>query len=437
MKIILHKKQGIVFRSTSRFRVVAAGRRFGKTVMACVILFVNAIQNKDGIYWLVAPTYGQAKELAWNILLKMIPDELLSKKPNESDLKFTFKNGAEIHLKGADNPDTLVGRGLRGLVIDEVARIRNHQRVWEEILRPALTDYEGFCIFISTPQGKNYFWELFLKGQRKEDGFESWKFKTEDNPFIPRSEIKAAQATTNERYFRQEYEASFEDFTGLIWPEFDQKLHVIEPFEIPPWYEVIGIIDPALTGITGSLRIAIDDAGTLFVTNEFYEENKRVSEVSSVIKKWNPSQWFVDPAASHNTYIREGNLYSFADEYRDHGIYATSGENDVSGGINRVAEYFKRNRIKIFSNCRSLIDELLFYHWSEERETVHGITQPKPFKSRDHLCDCLRYGVMSRPHDALAPHPNIEEIVRDKSKDRAYLIPAMSAKEYSGFKIPR
>lgn len=404
MKILLHKNQGTVFRSISRFKVVAAGRRFGKTVLACVILFYHALKN-PGIYWYVAPTYGQAKELAWDILLKMIPAELLAKKPHESELKFTLKNGATIHLKGADNPDTLVGRGLKGLVIDEVAKIRNHKRVWEEILRPALSDYLGFCIFISTPKGKDYFWELWLKGQRKEDDFESWQFKTADNPHIPRSEIKAAQAVMNETYFRQEFEASFEDFTGLIWPEFEQKIHVIDEIPIPNWYETIASLDVALSGTTAALKAAIDDDGTLYIVKEYYEQNKRASEVSEIIKPWNSGRWLIDPASKAKNVQRNGELYSLFNEYADNGIFAQPAENDVNAGINRVAEYFKAKKIKIFRGCKNLIHEIERYHWSEERETTLGISEAKPYKFLDHACDCLRYLVMSRASQAIKPKP--------------------------------
>lgn len=395
MKIRLHHCQGIVFRSISRFKVIAAGRRFGKTVMACVILFAEALKNKDGIYWLVAPTYGQAKELAWNILLRMIPQEVLSKRPNESELKFSFVNGAEIHLKGADNPDTLVGRGLRGLVIDEVAKIRNNKRVWEQILRPSLSDFQGFCIFISTPQGKDYFWELFMKGQRKQDEFESWQFKTSDNPHIQRSEIKAAQDTLNDRYFRQEYEASFEDYTGLIWPEFDQKIHVIDPIVLPGHYERIAALDPAVMGTTASLAAYVDEDGGLFISEEYYEQNKRASEVAEVIKD-RADTWYCDPAGNKKTENRKGVMFSLFDEYAEHGMHMQSAQNDVTAGINRVAEYFKTGKIKVFRNCTNLIRELERYHWSEEKETSNGILQPRPFKSNDHACDCLRYLVMSR-----------------------------------------
>lgn len=418
MKIALHRNQGIVFRSTSRFKVVAAGRRFGKTVMACVVLFHEALKVKDRVFWLVAPTYGQAKELAWDILLRMIPPELMAKKPNESELKITLRNGSTIHLKGADNPDTLVGRGLSGLVIDEVAKIRNHKRVWEEILRPSLSDYKGFCLFISTPQGKDYFWELFLRGQRKENDFESWQFKTEDNPFIDRSEIKEAKASLNDRYFKQEYEASFEDYTGLIWPELDEKVHIIDRFEVPDWWETIGCIDVAVSGTTAALLSAIDDAGTVHFVKEYYEQNKRASEVMDAIKDWNPGIWLIDPAAKiKNQRNALGELYTLYDEYSDSGIMPHPAENDVDAGINRFGEYLKAGKIKIFSDLKHYRSELSVYHWADERETVSGISRPVPYKSKDHLCDCGRYTIMSRPATPMLA----EAIVKGSMEEFEYL----------------
>lgn len=113
----------------------------------------------------------------------------------------------------------------------------------------------------------------------------------------------------------------------------------------------------------------------------------------------------MDPAGNRKDINRDGRLYSFFDEYGEGGIFPSPAQNDVNSGINRVAEYFKLGKIKIFSGCHNLIKELERYHWSEERETTLGISSPKPYKSLDHACDCLRYLVMSRFHgqEALVP----------------------------------
>jgi len=393
----LHDLQYQIYSDPSRFVVVSAGRRFGKTVLAVVKMITRAMESKKALIWYIAPTYKQAKMIAWKMLLEMTPQKLVAKK-NEVDLELTMINGSSICLKGADNEDSLRGVGLDFAVLDEYASMKPN--VWQEIIRPMLSDRQAPALFIGTPKGKNHFWEIWLKGQRKESGFSSYTAKTEQNPYIPRSEIKDAKDILNDRYFKQEYEASFEDYTGLIWPEFTPELHVIEPFEVQPWWETVSSIDTALSGTTACLNACVDDNGTIYITKEFYEQNKRVSEVADAVRDWNPGMWLIDPAAKIKNVNKLGSLYSLFDEYNDNGIMAYPAENDVNAGINRVAEYFKLNKLKIFSNCKNLIHEIERYHWAEERETVQGIVVPKPFKSLDHACDAMRYLVMSRPQAA-------------------------------------
>ena len=401
----MHASQYRVFNDPARFRVLAAGRRFGKTILAVVILLHEAVSKPNMRCWYLAPYYRQAKTIAWDIMLKLIPDHIIAKK-NEVDLEIRLKNGSEICLKGADNSDSLVGVGLNFCVLDEFALYKRD--VWEKIVRPMLSDTLGKALFISTPRGKNQFWELFVKGERKENGYSSYKFGTEDNPYIERSEIKEAKDQLNERYFRQEYLASFEDYTGLIWPEFEQK-HVIEPFELPTNWEKIGTLDPAVTGTTASLQAAIDEDGQLFVFSEYYEQNKRANEVADVIKG-RASTWYGDPAGKIRSVSRNGVLFSLFDEYSESGLYLLPAQNDVSAGINRVAEFFKANKIKVFKTCKNLIHELERYHWSEERETALGIMEPKPYKSLDHLC--FGYSTLVRMADG-----SVKKIGEIKSGD--------------------
>ena len=402
----LHPLQMQIFNDPARYVVLCAGRRWGKTILAVVKCIVKAVEKKGAKVWYVAPTYKQAKEIAWSRFKQYIPREMISK-TNETELKFWLINGSEIALKGCDNEDSLRGVGLDFVVLDEYALIK--ENVWREIIRPMLVDHQAPALFISTPKGKNHFWKLWLKGQRKEKNISSYTAKTEDNPLLQRSEIKEIKEERESKgdiYFRQEYEASFEDYTGLVWPEFKNETHqVIEPFEIPSWYETISALDVAMSGTTAALKAALDDDGNLFIVEEFYEQNKRASEVSEVIRGWNSGSWLIDPASKAKNVIRDGEFYSLYDEYAENGIHARPAENDVNAGINRVAEYFKRGKIKIFNTCENLLREIERYHWAEERETVSGIATPKPFKHMDHACDCLRYLVMSRAEKAYKPMP--------------------------------
>jgi len=401
----LHKNQGMVFqaRGKNRFRVVVAGRRFGKTILAIIELVIAALTEGGKYLWYVAPTYKQAEMIAWRLLKKINPDK--TAKYNEVKLSVEFFNGSRIELKGADKEDNLRGTGLDGLVVDEFASIHSNWQVWNEVLRPALTDKKGWCLFIGTPKGKDALWELWLKGQKEEEGYKSWTFKTSDNPFIDKAEIESARQSMPQRHFRQEFEASFEDYTGLVYPEFTVK-NIIEPTYLPIHYQRIGAIDPAISGVTGVLKAAIDETGAFIVYSEHYELNQRVNEVAQAITE-EGIKWYIDPASGATNMQKDGKLYSLFDEYGDNGIHATTAENDVEAGINRVGEYLKQNQIKIFSTCKSLIYELERYHWVEEKETAGGMLKPKPYKKDDHLVDCLRYLLMSRVRDSKVPAPPI------------------------------
>src|SRR3990167_207762 len=260
----LHDSQYQIYNDCHRFVILAAGRRYGKTVLALTKIITKSLETKKSKIWYVAPTYRQAEMIAWKMLFEMIPPKLILKK-NEVKLEIILINGSEISLKGADNEDSLRGVGLDFVVMDEYAGMKAN--VWQEIIRPMLSDRQGGALFIGTPKGKNHFWELFIKGQRKEENYSSYKMPTVCNPYIPRSEVKEAQSQMNDRYFRQEYEASFEDFTGLVWPEFEEKIHAIDPMEIPSNFERIAAIDPAITGTTAVLFCAIDEDGNLFITD--------------------------------------------------------------------------------------------------------------------------------------------------------------------------
>jgi PBSX family phage terminase large subunit len=330
--------------------------------------------------------------IAWKMLLAMLPKEAIQRK-DEVRLELTLVNGSEIALKGADNEDSLRGAGLFFVVLDEYAMMKGN--VWQEIIRPMLTDTKGRALFIGTPKGKNSLWELYVKGQRKEDGFSSYLFKTTDNPYIDPEEVLEAKKQLNDRYFRQEYEASFEDYVGLVYPEFEIRRHVIQPIYLPVAYRRIAAIDPAIYGTTCVLKAAIDENGVLYVFSEYYETNKRASEIAQTVKEDN-LKYYIDPASMSHSIQKEGKMFSLFDEYKDNGVYAYPAENDVDAGINRVAEYFKSDKLKIFNVCHNLIRELERYHWSEEKELSSGMSRPKPYKKDDHACDALRYLVMSR-----------------------------------------
>lgn len=150
VNLSLHPKQMEVYRSKARFRVVVAGRRWGKTALSRVLIIKMAQISKRKI-WYVAPTYRMAKQIMWNDLMEAIPKEWIFK-INETTLSITLVNKTKIELKGADKADSLRGVGIHFLVLDEFQDMS--EETWTQVLRPTLADTGGHAIFIGCVNGR-------------------------------------------------------------------------------------------------------------------------------------------------------------------------------------------------------------------------------------------------------------------------------------------
>jgi hypothetical protein len=228
MKVDLHPRQKLVFDDPAQYKVVAAGRRFGKSYLAAVTLFVEAAKNfktlKSGreidlaleeVYY-VAPTFEQGRRIMWPLLKDMGRD--LIKQAHENTCEVTLVNGRRISIKGADRPDSLRGVGLSHVVLDEYAFMK--EDVWEMILEPALARAQGTALFIGTPEGKNHFYSLYLRGDAGLDAdYKSWHFKSEENPYLSKEWLDKRRAGLTADKFAREYEASFDAKTGIVFTE--------------------------------------------------------------------------------------------------------------------------------------------------------------------------------------------------------------------------
>jgi hypothetical protein len=217
----------------NRFAVVVAHRRFGKTVAALNHLIRDAVlnQNEAPRYAYIAPTYGQAKRVAWDYLVKYT--EPLGGTANISELRVDFW-GRRIQLYGSDNPDSLRGQYFDGVILDEIGD--QNPKIWTDIIRPALSDRKGYCLFIGTPKGHNHFKELRDRAE-KEDGWGLLEFKASETNVVDAVELKQAKNEMGEDKYLQEFECSFNSsvegsFYGKILNELEEKKHMQEiPYE--------------------------------------------------------------------------------------------------------------------------------------------------------------------------------------------------------------
>ena len=256
--------QGEVFSSKERFRVLVAGRRFGKSYLSCVELLRAAIKKPGETYFYCAPTYRMAKDIAWKTLKRLVPQVWIKSK-NESDLKIELTNDSVIELKGTENAMALRGRSLSGVVLDEAAFMS--PEVWFEVIRPALADKQGWALFISTPDGTaSWFYDLWCYVPEDETkDWQRWSFTTIEGGNVPAHEVEAARAQLDQRTFRQEFEASFENLTGLVAVSFGDMNISAEAKDIKVLPLLLGVdfnVDP-MSGIC-----AVKDNDTLYIFDE-------------------------------------------------------------------------------------------------------------------------------------------------------------------------
>jgi predicted phage terminase large subunit-like protein len=273
-----------VFTDKTRFKVISAGRRCGKSRLAATTLLLEGLNCPAGSAVLyVAPTNGQARQIIWNVLLDLGRDVIAASHVNNQDI--TLVNGAVIYVRGADRPDTLRGVSLTYAVLDEVADIK--PEAWEQVIRASLSDKKGRAMFIGTPKGRNWFFDLYKLGQNGEDeDWKSWHFTTKDNPLIDPKEIESAKKTLSSFAFKQEYMASFDNAGSDIFKE-----EWIKYGEEPDY---------------GSYFVAVDLAGFEEVAKQAANAKKRLDETAiAIVKVTEDGKWFVKDIQHGRWDIRE------------------------------------------------------------------------------------------------------------------------------------
>lgn len=197
--VIPHAGQVPVLESKARFKVMNCGRRFGKTVLAAKIMTTKARKSNQMLWW-VAPTYRIVKRGYVEVLKQLPAGSLAKNAPPATNFDagraviLEFKNGTTMEFYSAERPEGMLGAAVDFAVLDEAARMKAD--VWQETVSPTLIDHLGGCLIISTPRGRNWFYDVWLKGQPAGDPeYESWTFITQDNPTLPPGEADRMAAT--------------------------------------------------------------------------------------------------------------------------------------------------------------------------------------------------------------------------------------------------
>lgn len=294
---ILTKPQQEVYDHPSRFRVIVAGRRFGKSVLSCneILRALQVAPNQSVFY--VAPYLKMCRSIMWPMLLDAIPKHMRETNKQELTIKLKGYNST-ITLAGADNADSLRGISISFLVCDEIQDIPIE--VIDMVLRPAMGDQMADGIFIGTPKGKgaNTAYMLYMRGKTEPD-WESWHFTTEQGGNVPREEIEAARRVMSPKQFEQEYLASFVTMMGRVYYAFDIDESVNR--------EIVDRGGPILVGMdfnVSKMCAALcqeTPEGHLEVFDEFALVDSNTREMCQTIKDKYPNREIIiypDPAGS-------------------------------------------------------------------------------------------------------------------------------------------
>ena len=380
----LSKPQRQVLDCDKRFRVLITGRRFGKTFLAVTELAKFSRYPKKKC-WYVAPTYRMAKDIVWHELVDKLTQHKWIKKTNNSDLSITLRNGSTISLRGADNENSLRGVGLDFLVMDEFADIKEH--TWYEVLRPTLSDKNGAAFFCGTPRGYgNWSYNLFSK---EAENWASFQFTTLDGGQVSANEIEQAKADLDDRTFQQEYMASFVNYAGQIYYNFDRKENVIDKYE-PETNEIhIGMdfnIDP-MSAVISELK-----GNNIYIYDEIVIYSSNTDEmVQEIRNRFKDKHIFIypDPASKQRKTSAGGVTDLAILKNAGFDLRVRNTHPLIRDRINAVNTKLKNGigdrTLFIANNCKNVLKSI------ERQIYKEGTTVPDKDNNYDHMNDALGY----------------------------------------------
>lgn len=371
--------------STARIRGLISGIGGGKTKAGANEMVRKTLENKGSYGVCIAPTYQMLKNIDIPEVEKALPRRLI-KSISKTDNTYYLINGSRIQFLSAENPDRLRGIGPDFVWIDEGREITGY--AWNVIYTRVTRGKKALVWVTTTPNGYDWVYEEIYKPfSSGNPNYFCVLYKSTDSPYFDNDTANEARQKLTAEFYRQEYEASFEYFTGRVFKDFDRKIHVVN-VEIPATWERFRTIDFGYMNPTVCLFVARDPDGKLYVYDEYFESGKPTAYHVEQIKQKSVGH-------SVRTTYGDPSAAQMIEDYKSLGVYITPGNADVISGINRVTEYLKiyglsgQPRIYINERCENTIREFENYRWAESKRDENK--KDVPLKRDDHCMDALRY----------------------------------------------
>ena len=374
-----------------RWSVLVCHRRFGKTVCMINHLIKSALmcKHKNPRFAYIAPTFKQAKSIAWDYM-KQFTAKIPATKFNETELRVDLPNGARITLLGAENSDGLRGIYLDGCVIDEYANIEG--KLFAEIIRPALSDRKGYCVFIGTPAGmNNNFYDLYQHANGADDWF-NYKAKASDTKIVDPEELEKAREVMGEKKYLQEFECDWiANIEGAIYGDEIAKIDDKKQLARVPYDPTLPVSTSWDLGVADhSSIIFFQQKGTAIQIIDYHEE--RGHGLPHYIQLLNEKPYvYKEHYAPHDIEVQEfGNGKTRREIAYQLGVrFKVVPKLPVEEGIHAVTMLLNRCWIDT-DHCKSLIDALRHYH--RKYIDKNRMFRSKPVHDwSSHACDAMRY----------------------------------------------
>lgn len=386
----LHKSQIQAASDTHRFRVINAGRRWGKSTLVSWEMLAFAIANENARIPYYAPTRDDARDIMWKPL-KEICGPVIIGEPNESRLEINIRNkfgGASLIVLYGWEAVQERGKGVgvknNHIFLDEVSKFKNFEFGWEEILRPTLIDLKGGATFISTPNGFNHFYDLSLK-EGKDSDWKYFHFTSMDNPYLPPEELVKMQIDLPADRYAQEVLGEFRKKEGLVYKDFHREHHVID--KLPDNFETLytfGGVDWGYNHPCAVITIKKDYNNIYYITDEWYKTGKTESEIVDKTVSLCYNKVFPDPEnASGIESLKRAGV-----NVRE----VNKSKGSVVSGVSKIQELLRQGRIRVLSRCSNVIREFESYSYPDNKD---GTVEENPLKENDDAMDAIRYVLMT------------------------------------------
>jgi hypothetical protein len=358
--------------------------------------------------WIVGPTMDLAEKEFRTVWKKGVEEGYIPvRRKSERELFIDFENGSKVECRTEENPDQLIGEGLDFVVMAECARLK--ERTWHQYIRPALADRQGRALLSSTPRGFNWFHKVYEMGQDRDNPdnswWESWTVPSRMNPILPAEEIAEAKKNSTPESFMQEWEAKFIAYGGLVFPEFDENIHVVAQnfnslLRTSLW------VDPGNTAPYACLLVQITPEEEVRVLDEIYLTQHTTAQIIAVAKqKWAPYilNDYRQPREELEVVVDKAAAEAVA-TWRLSGFRTRSEKpTNISKGIEvhhsflkdpmRSTDTLTVPRITYDPRCKNAIKEHNLYHYPDDvRKRVESSPTERPVDVDNHTIDAVRYG---------------------------------------------